>query len=350
MSQILSELGFHDLAMASHSLSLSSAAHHPWLGPVTIFAPADSSVRSCPSCSLALLLQEHTVPGLYPVDYLNRLIFGTKIETILPGRCLTVTSASNASKIFIGGAEITRSDLYIGDRLIIHGLQGFISHVSPYSCSIDKMTSLTLPHLSPSIALTRMMLADAMIRLRTSGYSILALAMRVKYAELVALQNMTIFAVDDSSIFHGGHAYVHSVRFHIVPNRILKLADLENLPPSTILPTLELGESLTVTTAGGGGVLSPMRINYVKIKYPNLIYNLKLVVHGLASPFPHLRQSVAVSGRSGFYPYNSGEFGADHESRESSNAGNLRQTTETTVAPSPVMKSMVEMDDVHQGL
>uniref|UniRef100_A0A803LMI2 Protein FAR1-RELATED SEQUENCE n=1 Tax=Chenopodium quinoa TaxID=63459 RepID=A0A803LMI2_CHEQI len=272
----------------------------------------DASVRTCTSCSLTLLLQEHTVPGIYPQDYLNQLIFGTKIESILPGRCLTVTSAANSTKIFIGGAEITHPNLFISDHVIIHGLQGFISHLSPYSCSMDRMTSLSLRHLSPSVALTRMMLVDAGIRLRLSGYSFLALAMRVKYAELVTLQNMTIFAVDDSSIFQGGHSYVHGVRFHIIPNQMLKFADLESLPPSTVLPTLESGETLTITTPGGGGTSSPMRINYVKIKYPDLIYNYKLVVHGIGSPFPHLRQSIPVStGRSGFYPITAGEYGSD---------------------------------------
>ncbi|KAL2927293.1 Fasciclin-like arabinogalactan protein 19 [Bienertia sinuspersici] len=208
----------------------------------------------------------------------------------------------NATKIFIGGAEITR-------------LTSTLAII---------LTSLSLPHPSPTTALNRMMMAEAMIRLRTSGYSILALAMRVKYPELITLHNMTIFAVDDSSIFHGGHSYVHSVRFHIVPNRILKLADLENLPAMTVLPTLEIGETLTVTTPGGGGALSPLRINYVKIKYPNLIYNLKMVVHGLAFRFLIFASQLLVLGRSAFYPTHTGEFTSDERY---STDGNLQQTT-----------------------
>jgi hypothetical protein len=35
----------------------------------------------------------------------------------------------------------------------------------------------------------RLMLRDAMLRLRNNGFSILALAMKVKYAELVTLNN-----------------------------------------------------------------------------------------------------------------------------------------------------------------
>ncbi|GAB4837969.1 hypothetical protein Ancab_027497 [Ancistrocladus abbreviatus] len=334
---ILTEFGFHDLVMAAHSMSSPALA---WPGPLTIFAPADSAVRTCPSCSLSLLLQEHSVPGLYSFDYLRKLVFGTKIETILPGRCLTVTSAVNGSKIFIGGAEITRPDLFNNGHVIVHGLQGFVSHLSPYSCSIDKMTSLSVPHPSPAFAAMRLMLTDVMVRLRTSGYSVLALALRVKYSELVTLHNMTVFAIDDASIFHGGHPYVRDVRFHIVPNRLLMLADLDKLPALTLLPTLETGESLVVTTASGGGVLAPLRINYVRIKIPDLIHNPKIVVHGLAVPFPHFHQSdSAAGGRSGFNPLETREVGSEI----------LGNTGLNTVAPAPVVESTLEMEH-HHGL
>ncbi|GAB2278365.1 hypothetical protein Dimus_013050 [Dionaea muscipula] len=298
---MLTELGFHDLAIAAHSVASPAAA---WPGPYTIFAPADSAVRTCPSCSPSLLLQEHSVPGLYSLEFLSKLAFGTKIETILPGRCLTVTSTVNASKIFVGGAEITRPDLVNNGHVVIHGLQGFLSHLSPYSCSIDKMTSLAVPHPSPAYAAMRLMLTDVMVRLRTSGYSVLALALRVKYPELVTLHNMTVFALDDAAIFNAGHPYVRDVRFHIVPNRLMMMADLDKLSVSTVLPTLESGESLVVTMASGRGILAPMRLNYVRIKIPDLIHNLRIVVHGLAVPFPHLRQTADPAG--GMWPASAG--------------------------------------------
>ncbi|XP_074319799.1 uncharacterized protein LOC141656697 [Silene latifolia] len=312
LTPILSSLGYHDLALASATLSLPSPTSPPLspTTPITLFAPSDSSLRTCTTCSLTLLLQEHSLPGLYPASYLSRLPFGTRLESLLPGRCLTLThtpspptSPVNSSRLFINGAELTFPDLFSNPHIIIHGLQGFLSHLSPYSCSYDKFaasplsSSLYIHHPLPSTALTRMMLADAMIRLRISGYSILSLAIRVKYPELVTLHNMTIFAVDDVAIFHGGHAYIHSVRFHILPNRMLRFADLERLPASTILPTLEIGESLTVTSSGGGGLSSPMRINYVRVKFPDMLYNMKLVVHGVSSPFPRLGHTISTATR-----------------------------------------------------
>ncbi|PPD97630.1 hypothetical protein GOBAR_DD05337 [Gossypium barbadense] len=208
------------------------------------------------------------VPGLFPSDYLRKHPLGTKIETLSPGRCITVTSTSTVQndptmyKIFIVGVEITHPDLFNNGLIIIHGLQGYISQLSPFSCDVERMTSLSFPsnydrsrnnQLSPQqhAALMRFMLSDVILRLRNSGFSVLSLALKLKYAELVSLRNVTIFALDDVSIFSGSYSYINSVRLHIVPNQFLTIADLERLPVGAPLTTLDREQSLVVTTAGG---------------------------------------------------------------------------------------------------
>lgn len=100
---------------------------------------------------------------------------------------------------------------------------------------------------------------------------------------------MTIFALDDTAIFSGeGNAYLSNFRFHVVPNKRLTAAELVSLPPTTSLPTMDAGNNLVVTTAGGGGPLAPMKINYVKITTIDLLHNSKIVIHGVSSPFPHM--------------------------------------------------------------
>ncbi|KAI4988376.1 hypothetical protein ZWY2020_030006 [Hordeum vulgare] len=81
----------------------------------------------------------------------------------------------------------------------------------------------------------------------------MALAMRVKFAELEKFANLTLFALDDPAIFvGGGHDYVSAVRFHIVPDHRLTRADLHRLRPGTVLPTLAgQGQSLVVTHGAG---------------------------------------------------------------------------------------------------
>lgn len=228
------------------------------------------------------------------------------------GHCLTVTSgsnrATNSSKIFINGVEITRPDMFNNGLVVVHGLHGFVSTLSPFSCSIEKITPLVFPAqqmaASPPSPLMRLMLRDAMLRLRTSGFGILALALKIKHGDLVGLHNATIFAIDDASIFGGSQSYASNVRFHIVPNHYLAIPDLEKLTVGTALPTLDRGQYLVVTSAGG---IPALRINYVRIKVPEVMKNLKVVVHALFLPFPRLHPA-SISG------FVNGQIEADHVS------------------------------------
>lgn len=297
-ASILSSLGFQELSSAAVDANLSTST------PITIFAPSDSSLLTCPSCSLPLLLQEHAVPGLYSVEYLRKLAFGTKLETLAPDLCLTITTSTSAAQndsskiIFINGVEISRPNLFYNGAVMIHGLQGFVSHLSPLSCDVERLTSLSFPQpwlfQGPTSSIMRVMLKDAITRLRFGGYGIVSLALKVKFAELSELKAMTLFALDDVSIFSGaGHAYIYHFRFHVVPNRRLMAADLVSLQPATVLPTMEIGQNLVVTTAGGGGPLAPMKINYVRVTTMDLLHNSRIAVHAVSTAFPHMHHHLS---------------------------------------------------------
>ncbi|CAI0554525.1 unnamed protein product [Linum tenue] len=336
--------------MAVPTLSSESTAT-AWSGPSTLFAPSDASLHSCYSCSIPSLLREHIVPGLFTMDYLRKLAFGTKVETLAPGKCITVTSSSvNAAKIFIGGVEVTRPDLFNNGFLVIHGIQGYIAPLSPFSCD----DGLSPPLVQPAVM--RLMMRDAILRLRNNGFSILALAIRVKYAELVALSNMTIFALDDFSIFSGSYSYISSVRFHIVPNQLLTIADLERLSVGCTLPTLESGQTLVVTTAGGGGAIqpaAPMRINYVRIKMPDVMRNLKIAVHGIYLPFPRIHPSTTPAAGTA-QSFEQGMFGSsgagDSAAASSACAALSEEDGSCGMVPVPPVKATLEVEDNHYGL
>ncbi|CAI0429024.1 unnamed protein product [Linum tenue] len=337
--------------MAVPTLSSESTAT-AWSGPSTLFAPSDASLHSCYSCSVPSLLREHIVPGLFTMDYLRKLAFGTKVETLTPGKCITVTSSSANAKIFIGGVEITRPDLFNNGFLVIHGIQGYIAPLSPFSCDVERLNSLTFPFQQPDRvpvpgpAVMRLMMRDAILRLRNNGFSILALAMRVKYPELIALSNMTIFALDDFSIFSGSYSYISSVRFHIVPNQLLTIADLERLPVGCTLPTLESGQSLVVTTAASAA--APMRINYVRIKLPDVMRNLKIAVHGIYLPFPRIYQSTTPAA--GATQSTVENTQADSASASSDCAAKSEKDGSCAMVPVPPVKATLEVEDNHYGL
>ncbi|CAN4110207.1 unnamed protein product [Withania somnifera] len=302
LPSVLASLGFQQLSTTATAANLSTTTT-----PITVFAPVDSSLITCPTCSLPLLLQEHSVPGLYPLHFLRSLAFGTKVETLAPNRCLTVTFSTSPRdpKIFINGVEVAQPDLFNNGMILVHGIRGFVSHLSPLSCNVERMSSLsfdsypfpnsvsTLSSTSP-FSIMRFMLKDSIIRLRNSGYSIVALALRVKYAELSELKAMTVFALDDVSIFSsGGHAYLPNFRFHVVPNWRIMAGEMVSFPAGSVLPTMEGEQKLVVTTAGGGGILAPMKINYARIVHFDLLHNSRIVVHGVSVPIPHMHHLTA---------------------------------------------------------
>jgi hypothetical protein len=134
-----------------------------------------------------------------------------------------------------------------------------------------------------------LMLEDAISRLHKNGYGFVARAMRVKYPELVSLNNMTIFALTDGAIFTGAHEYVTQVRFHIVPDRLMSHEDLTRLPTGTVLPTLVQGQHLIVTHGLGPGSVGAFgsgsfSINYVPVKDLDVVINSRVAVHGLIVP------------------------------------------------------------------
>ncbi|EPS71456.1 hypothetical protein M569_03304 [Genlisea aurea] len=295
IAAVLNDLGFQELAAAA-----AQSSNFPGGVPITVFAPTRSSLMTCPSCSVPLILREHSVPGIYRLPFLRTLAFGTKIASFAGLRCITVTRspAFPDAAVFINGVEITKPDLFTGGGLVVHGIQGFVSHLSPASCAVESMATLSFPQIPPPTAAflaARSMLKEAMTALRTTGYSTAALAMRVLYPTISDLRNMTVFAVDDESIFvDGSHNYVAELGFHIIPDRLITAAELLALPAGAVLPTMDRGRTLAVTTAGGGGPLHPMRINYVKVKKLSVVTNDRVVVHGVVTPFPLLYVNPAM--------------------------------------------------------
>ncbi|KAK9232821.1 hypothetical protein WN943_023069 [Citrus x changshan-huyou] len=112
-----------------------------------------------------------------------------------PGRCITVTFSESqndtVSKVFIGGVEITRQDLFNDGIIFIHGIQGIISPLSLLSCEGQRMTWLPFPFqpsdhghyhwIEAQSPIMSLMLRDAMLRLQNSGFGMLSLAMKVNY-------------------------------------------------------------------------------------------------------------------------------------------------------------------------
>ncbi|KAF6151226.1 hypothetical protein GIB67_020625 [Kingdonia uniflora] len=162
LEPILTKLGFQELAKAVPFLFDSASL--TWNGSkYTLFALLDSSIRSCGnSFSVPQLLRKHIVPGTLSIYFLRKLAFGTKLETMSPRRCVTITSAKNVLKqreetsdsVFtdsddddkiiyvVEGIEIIGPEAFSSSHIIVHRLEGFVTPLSPFSCNVERVSTV----------------------------------------------------------------------------------------------------------------------------------------------------------------------------------------------------------------
>ena len=305
LSRVLTSLGYNEMASAAPLLADAPPLAR-WPGAITVFAAPDAFLQaSCPMCSRRHLLVQHIAMGYYP--YAELAAAATmKIPSASVGLCLKIASERGPfgvryARIYADGVLVSHPELYNDGRYVVHGLHGFLRPLT-HSCFHDDVPPLPPRHghhlgrdaasAATAASVVRIMLRDTITRLRDGGYGFVALAMRVKFAELERFANITLFALDDQAIFvGGGHDYVSAVRFHVVPDHRLTRADLLRLRPGTILPTMAgEGQSLVVTHASSDDV----RINYMPVKDPDVVVNSRVAVHGVYVPF---RASTLQIGR-----------------------------------------------------
>jgi uncharacterized surface protein with fasciclin (FAS1) repeats len=318
--QILSNMGFTSLGM---HLQSSQDLLVGLKGPLTLFAPTEEAFRyfnspnSSSNSSSDYLLPYHIAKGLFTYTQLQMLPDGTKLDTIASEGSLLVTFNSRGDgqdliyssaqtlvdyrPVYVNGVLVSHPDLLNDGLLTIHGVDQplpflvlessssrrrknyYSSGIAPPPAGAPALipqSSSASPGIDhPMNIIMPFMLEDAELSLRNQGYSILALAMRIKSPELLRLQNLTIFTLSDDSVFlKGGQDFTNTVRYHVVPNRRLLLADLVRLPAGTRLHTLLHGQSLVVTD------IKPFSINHVGVKIPDAFTNRWIAVHEIVRP------------------------------------------------------------------
>ncbi|KAF8688821.1 hypothetical protein HU200_042152 [Digitaria exilis] len=314
LAKVLASLGYNEMASAA-TLLADSPSVATWPGAITIFAAPDIFLQAaCPGCSRGRLLLDHMALGYFP--YAELAAAPTmKLPSASIGFCLDVAAVErrafsvHRASLYVHGVEVSHPELYNDGRYIVHGLRGFIPPLSHTTCVEGTHRhhhhhqvqvqfhhqNRRHHHLSARSASTsdasvvRVMIRDAISRLRDSGFGFVALAMRVKFAELEKLANLTVFALDDKVIFFGGgHDYVSAVRFHIVPGHRLTRADLLHLRPGAILPTMAGVDQRLVITRVAGSAIDEVWINYIPMKKPDAVINPRVAVHGIYAAFPRL--------------------------------------------------------------
>ncbi|MEJ7614486.1 MAG: fasciclin domain-containing protein [Candidatus Fervidibacter sacchari] len=97
-------------------------------GPFTVFAPTDDAFAKLPKGTLEELLKPenkeklqsillyHVVPGKYLSADVRKLKSGTKVETLLKGKKVTITL--KRKDIFVDGAKVIKADVMASNGVI----------------------------------------------------------------------------------------------------------------------------------------------------------------------------------------------------------------------------------------
>lgn len=130
VSNLLSDKGYHAMAltlevMLESLLSTQFIKHNTT--QLTLFCPQDGAFLSSkfPQPPLTLL-QYHTVPfKLNPATLEASFPVDSKVDTLLPGHPLVVTSLPGSGYTSLNLVKVKEWDLYNNGRVIIHGVEDF---------------------------------------------------------------------------------------------------------------------------------------------------------------------------------------------------------------------------------
>ncbi|KAF3437073.1 hypothetical protein FNV43_RR19826 [Rhamnella rubrinervis] len=130
VSSILSEKGYHAMSltfddMFLHTLQIDLTGNSSTL---TLLCPPDHAFLSSklyPQPPLTLL-QYHLVPFKLSRDELVSLPLGSKVETLLHGHPLVVTTLPGSEYVTLNEVPVTEWDVYNDGRLVIHGVDDFL--------------------------------------------------------------------------------------------------------------------------------------------------------------------------------------------------------------------------------
>lgn len=128
VSKVLSEKGYNAMSMTLDALVESNIVGVGKNSTTTLLCPPDHAFLSSKYAQPPLtLLKYHAVPLKLDEETLEtRLPYGSKLETLLPGHPLVVTTVpGTAGSASLNGVRITEWNVYNDGDLVIHGVEDF---------------------------------------------------------------------------------------------------------------------------------------------------------------------------------------------------------------------------------
>ncbi|GMP72989.1 hypothetical protein CsSME_00030853 [Camellia sinensis var. sinensis] len=152
-----------------------------------------------------------------------------KSHEAVPGKPIATSSSPRASTVISPSPDPRKqsppADLYVNDRLTIHGIDGILDPNSVSKCMFSDQTLLIKYRgIDPSPSQSQSRLDYAVKAMSKRGFSMVATAMAVKRSNLINLDAITVFAPSDSSLFSESNGFRFDFLRHVVPGRLETLS------------------------------------------------------------------------------------------------------------------------------
>lgn len=176
----------------------------------------------------------------------------------------------------MSAVKIRQPDLYVDDRLTVHGIDGVLNPLLGTRCSV----TYTDPSAEAvSLQVNRVFLDYAMRALRRKGYNVAAAAMNIRREDLLSLTSFTMFAVSDEHLFMAPGGYRYDFRHHVIPMRH-SFADLAKMTEGRRVRFSTLAPNKTVAVAYNDGSVT---VDGVPVGIREVYHNRWMVVVSVIS-------------------------------------------------------------------
>ncbi|OIT28441.1 hypothetical protein A4A49_21857 [Nicotiana attenuata] len=239
----------------------------------TVLAPPDfifsfATANIFPPRPSSVILLYHTLKIPLTWAHLSSTSNGAEIPTLYSNNCLflfkslageILISSRNTS---IGAVKIRQPDIYVGDHITVHGIDGVLDATSATECSVPQVqtrTSVAQPQDH------RYLLERAIRALRRRRFTVAATALTVKRLELLRLTSVSVFAPSDTALFSRPDGFRYDYRHHVVPQRY-RFGDLARTAKgSVVVETLAPNKTLVVNFVDGVVTVNDVVVNRTEV-------------------------------------------------------------------------------------
>ncbi|XP_026452441.1 fasciclin-like arabinogalactan protein 21 [Papaver somniferum] len=251
----------------------------------TLFIPDDNPFFTNTTSSISSsTIRYHIIPEKLPFSKLENLHVGSKINTLLPSKSITVTDNSKYNYM-INGIQITHPDLIMNQVVVVHGIKSHLDYSAVFEDDLCQSLTEGYPFYfldRDIISKEQQMVVKALLSARnyTNWVKLLCLTHPSDFQ-----RNLTFLVSTDNPLWDNQMKRYKS-QYHL--DYIIAYNTIPSYLPFSALLKLDIGSNISTYVSEKPLVVtntsySNFTINGVLITHPDLFTNGAIAVHGIES-------------------------------------------------------------------